>query len=408
MTASFDALWGELAPIGRQQSTGGYQRLTWSPADIQARSWFTRSAAARGLDVWPDRNGNLWAWWGEPGAGAVVTGSHLDSVPHGGAFDGPLGVVGGLAAVDELRRRGVRPQRPLAVVVFVEEEGGRFGVPCLGSRLLTGAITSERAVSLTDADGVTWARAMADAGLDPTRVGADPDLLGQAGAFVELHVEQGRSLAHTGHPVGVAGTVWPHGRWRMEFSGDPDHAGTTQLGDRHDPMLPFAHTVIAARAAAEAHGAVTTVGKAVPTPNSTNAIPSKVRAWLDARAPDEATLRAVVDSVDAAARRSAVEHGVFLASFVESSSPVVRFEPQLRARVARLVGGAAESAPTLDTGAGHDAAVLASAVPTAMLFVRNPTGISHAPEEYAEPADCHTGTLALADVLADLLTEEPR
>lgn len=407
MTATFDALWSELTPIGRNRTTGGYQRLSWSPADTAARSWFAQAAAARGLDVAPDRNGNLWAWWGEPGPGAVVTGSHLDSVPDGGAFDGPLGVVGALAAVEELRRRGVRPRRPLAVVVFVEEEGGRFGVPCLGSRLLTGAITPERASALTDSDGTSWARAMAEAGLAPERIGPEPELLGQIGAFVELHIEQGRSLAHTGHPVGLADTVWPHGRWRMEFSGRPDHAGTTRLDDRHDPMLPFAHTVAAARSVAEEHGAVATVGKAVTKPNCTNAIPSKVRAWLDARAPDEATLRAVVDGVDAEARRSSVEHGVFLTSFKESSTPVVRFEGGLRDRIAEAVGGANGPAPVLATGAGHDAGILAAAVPTAMLFVRNPTGISHAPEEYVAPADCHAGIQALTTTLEDLLTEEP-
>ncbi|RNL85232.1 allantoate amidohydrolase [Halostreptopolyspora alba] len=407
MTATFDALWTELAPIGRNRATGGYQRLSWSPADTEARSWFAQAAAARGLDVAPDRNGNLWAWWGEPGAGAVVTGSHLDSVPDGGAFDGPLGVVGALAAVEELHRRGVRPRRPLAVVVFVEEEGGRFGVPCLGSRLLTGAITPDRAAALTDTDGTSWARAMAESGFAPERMGPEPDLLGHIGAFVELHIEQGRSLAHIGRPVGVADTVWPHGRWRMEFSGRPDHAGTTRLDDRHDPMLPFAHTVTAARSVAEAHGAVATVGKAVSKPNCANAIPSKVRAWLDARAPDEATLRAVVDGVDAEARRSSVEHGVFLASFKESSTPVVRFDSGLRDRIATIVGGANGPAPVLDTGAGHDAGVLAAAVPTAMLFVRNPTGISHAPGEYADTADCHAGVQALTTTLADLLTEDP-
>ncbi|MBB4932439.1 N-carbamoyl-L-amino-acid hydrolase [Lipingzhangella halophila] len=408
MTATFDALWAELAPIGRNRTTGGYQRLSWSPADSAVRSWFAQAAAARGLDVRPDRNGNLWAWWGEPGPGAVVTGSHLDSVPEGGAFDGPLGVVGALAAVDELRRRGVRPRRPLAVVVFVEEEGGRFGVPCLGSRLLTGAITPERASALTDTDGTTWARAMEKAGLDPDRMGADPDLAGRISAFLELHIEQGRGLVHTGQPVGVASTVWPHGRWRMEFSGRADHAGTTQLGDRHDPMLPLAHTVIAARSVAEARGAVATVGKMVAKPNCTNAVPSKARAWLDARAPDEATLRAVVDAVDAEARRYAVEHGVFLASFQESSTPVVRFEHELRDRIAAIAGGTDGPAPVLATGAGHDAGVLAAVVPTAMLFVRNPTGISHAPEEYAEPSDCHAGTAVLTNVLADLLSEEPQ
>src|SRR5690606_8477863 len=235
MSDGFDRLWADLEPIGRHPGTGGYRRYTFGAADAELRSWFAGAAASRGLDVETDGNGNMWAWWGAPGPGAVVTGSHLDSVPDGGAFDGPLGVVSALEAVAELRRRGFAPARPVAVAVFAEEEGARFGVPCLGSRLLTGAIAPERAAALTDADGVTWAEAMAGAGFDPAGLGPDPERAGRIGAFVELHVEQGRALADTGDAVGAARSIWPHGRWRLEFTGRADHAGTTRLADRRDP-----------------------------------------------------------------------------------------------------------------------------------------------------------------------------
>lgn len=399
---AFDRMWAELAPVGRDRSSGGYRRFTWSGADTEARAWFTEAARARGLAVEADRNGNLWAWWGTPGPGAVVTGSHLDSVPDGGAFDGPLGVVSALAAVDELRRRGVRPLRPLAVTVFVEEEGARFGVPCLGSRLLTGALAPDRARALTDASGTSWAEAAESAGVDPARIGADPQALDRIGVFVELHVEQGRALARTAHPVGVADVIWPHGRWRLDFTGSADHAGTTRLTDRNDPMLPFARTVLAARRAAHAHGALATVGRVQVAPNGTNAIPSRVRAWLDARAPVAATLEAMVEDISAAAQLAAGEHGVLYSSFAESSTPLVDFDGGLRERLAALVGGDGGPAPVLPTGAGHDAGVLAGHVPAAMLYVRNPTGVSHAPGEHARAEDCHAGVMALADVLADL------
>ncbi|WP_017589779.1 allantoate amidohydrolase [Nocardiopsis ganjiahuensis] len=404
---SFDRLWADLAPVGRSADSGGYHRYTWAGADTDARAWFTEAAAARGLDLRTDRNGNLWAWWGTPGPGAVATGSHLDSVPDGGAFDGPLGVASALAAVDELRERGFTPARPLVLGVFVEEEGGRFGVPCLGSRLTTGEIGPARARALTDASGVTWERAMADAGLDPEGVGPDPELLSRLDVFVELHVEQGRALEDTGHPVGVAGAIWPHGRWRMDFTGRADHAGTTRLEDRNDPMLPFAHTILAARALAEQHGARATVAKSLITPNGTNAIPSLVSAWLDARAADQATLSAVVEGVREVAERTAREHGVAHTMAAESTTPLVEFSHDLRDRLAAVVGArAAESAgpvPILPTGAGHDAGVLSAHVPTAMLYVRNPTGVSHSPQEWARPEDSHAGVLALADVLQDLL-----
>src|SRR5947207_1461120 len=165
--AAFRSMLAGLAPIGRDPATGGYRRFGWTAADLACREWFAGQAAARGMACAADGNGNLWAWWGEPAAGAVVTGSHLDSVPDGGAYDGPLGVVSAFAAVDELRARGVLPARPLAVVAFADEEGARFGVACLGSRLLAGAIEPARALGLRDADGVTLAEAMRAAGADP-------------------------------------------------------------------------------------------------------------------------------------------------------------------------------------------------------------------------------------------------
>jgi N-carbamoyl-L-amino-acid hydrolase len=407
---AFDRLWADLAPVGRDPRSGGYRRHAWNGADADVRAWFTEAAAARNLDVRTDRNGNLWAWWGAPGPGAVATGSHLDSVPDGGAFDGPLGVVSALAAVDELRRRGLAPARPLAVTVFAEEEGGRFGVPCLGSRLTAGEISPERARGLTDASGTTWAQAMEAAGHDPDAIGADPGALADLDVFVELHVEQGRALEETAHPVGVASAIWPHGRWRMDFTGRADHAGTTRLDDRSDPMLPFAHTILAARALAEEHGARATVARALVNPNGTNAIPSLVSAWLDARAADEAALGAVVAGVREVAERASREHGVDCATANESLTPLVSFAHGLRDRLAAVVADRAPDprVPVLPTGAGHDAGVLAAHVPTAMLYVRNPTGVSHSPEEWARPEDCHAGVLALADVLQDLLARPVR
>ena len=197
-----------------------------------------------------DRNGNLWAWWGSRDAArqdAVVTGSHLDSVPDGGGYDGALGVASALAAVAELKAKNFNPERAVAIAVFTEEEGARFRVPCLGSRLITGAIDPASARGLSDDDGITLAAAMTAAGADPSLLGPDDDLLGRIGAFVELHVEQGRALAPMDAAIGVAESIWPHGRWRFDFTGRADHAGTARLADRNDPMLPYASTVLAAR-----------------------------------------------------------------------------------------------------------------------------------------------------------------
>ncbi|MEV6974319.1 allantoate amidohydrolase [Kitasatospora sp. NPDC093806] len=391
-------MWAELLPVGRSAASGGYRRFAWNSADAECRAWFEEQARSRGLTYELDRNGNQWAWLGDPaGEGAVVTGSHLDSVPDGGAFDGPLGVVSSFAALDELRDRGAALTRPLAIVNFGDEEGARFGVACIGSRLTAGVLGKEQAYELRDADGVRLPDAMERAGQDPTAIGADGDRLARIAAFVELHVEQGRYLTED-QPVGVASAIWPHGRWRFDFHGEANHAGTTRIEDRRDPMLSYANTVLSARKKAKLAGALATFGKVAVEPNGTNAIASLVRGWLDSRAADEATLTALVEEIERAAHERAERDGVRVELTRESYTPVVDFDGPLRDRLVKTLGGA----PVLPTGAGHDAGILASAIPTAMLFVRNPTGVSHSPAEHAEPADCLAGVAALADVLEDL------
>ena len=389
---SFERRWAELEPIGRAAS-GGYRRFAWTREDAVLREWFAGEARALGLDLTEDRAGNQWAWWGDPDAVAgqkgVVVGSHLDSVPDGGAFDGPLGVISAFAAVDALRAAGFVPNRPVAVVNFGDEEGARFGVACGGSRLLTGALDANRALNLIDGDGVSMAEARAMAGRRKDQIGPDPEALRRVGAFVELHIEQGRGLVHTGQAVAVASSIWPHGRWRLDLEGEANHAGTTRLDDRRDPMLALADVVTTARHSAHRHGCVATIGKVTLTPNAVNAIPSRVTAWLDARGPDEAGVRAVVSDVSAAGG-GAIE---------ESWTNSTAFDASLRERLESVLGGV----PILATGAGHDAGILSAAgVPTAMLFVRNPTGVSHSPAEHAERDDCLAGVDALSKVIAEL------
>ena len=237
------------------------------------------------------------------------------------------------------------------------------------------------------------AQALAAAGRDPEQLGPDGETVRRIGAFVELHVEQGRHLVDVGAPVAVGSDIWPHGRWRIRTLGEANHAGTTRLEDREDAMLGFAAAVIAARRAAETHGCVATVGKVVVTPGGVNAIASEVTAWLDARGADQAAVRRVVDDVT-----DVVDD--FGGLLVEDSwTGPTPFDPALVRRLATRLGGI----PVIGTGAGHDAGILANAgVPTAMLFVRNPTGISHSPEEFATSQDCHAGVDALVTVLTDL------
>ncbi|GER22625.1 Zn-dependent hydrolase [Zafaria cholistanensis] len=416
-----------IADTGRDRRRGGYSRAAYTSADRELREWFTAEAAARGLAVETDANGILWAWWDlydggtrrpeSSRRGALVTGSHLDSVPGGGAFDGPLGVASALAAVDRLRAREVSGalvrNRALAVAVFPEEEGSRFGVACLGSRLLAGAIDPARALNLRDADGNTFADVSRAHGLDPDRMGLDETALGRVGDFVELHVEQGRALGspefaghgeHPGPAVAVGSSVLGHGRWRLTVTGQGNHAGTTLMEDRADPMVAAAQIVLAVRKlAAAVPGARATVGRLEPVPGGTNVIASRVDLWLDVRHPEDATVADLVERLHGQAQKIAAFEGCAARLLEESSSGTVHFDAALARSLEHSVRRTVPGAPALATGAGHDAGVLASVVPTGMLFVRNPTGISHSPEEHVEDGDAEAGVDALADALEDLL-----
>ncbi len=411
----FESMWHDLAPVGRSSSTGGYFRQPFGSAERECQAWFLAECARRDLDVEQDGNGNTVGWWRPvgivrdakrlPGADSgalrhglsVLTGSHLDSVLDGGAYDGPLGVVSALAAIDVLRERGFVPGRTIGVGTFVEEEGSRFGIACLGTRLMTGSIEPAVATELTDRDGVALPDAMAARSLQPDL--GPSDLLAGVGCFVELHVEQGRDLVDRDAAVGVASAIWPHGRYRFDFTGAANHAGTTRMEDRQDPMLTYAMTALAANKQARLAGQRATFGRLDVAPNGTNAIPSRVTAWLDARAGSDEALTALLEEITRQGSDRAGRDGTGLRVTAESVSGAVEFDAALAHRVSAILGGA----PVIPTMAGHDAGILSAAgIPAAMLFVRNPTGISHSPAENASMADCLAGVDALADTLADL------
>jgi beta-ureidopropionase / N-carbamoyl-L-amino-acid hydrolase len=430
MPDDFEQMWRDLAPIGRASSTG-YFRQPFESAERELDTWFVAQATDRDLRLETDGNGNRVAWWepdllrsvvppGPPssaswsdarGADAVLTGSHLDSVLDGGAYDGPLGVVSAFAAVDALRDKGFTPTRPIGICAFVEEEGSRFGLACLGSRLATGAIDPESAAALADRDGVRLDEAMSAAGLEPA-LGPAP-WLARVGTFVELHVEQGRDLVERAAPVGLASAIWPHGRYRFDFIGEANHAGTTRMEDRRDPMLTYAMTALAANKQARLASMRATFGRVEVAPNGTNAVPSRVTGWLDVRCDTDDELARLVGEIERMGHDRAGRDGTVLSVTAESVSAAVHFDDGLTGDIkARLDGPQGttrrtarhnSTVPVIPTQAGHDAGILAQAgIPTAMLFVRNPTGVSHSPAEHAELADCLAGVEALADVLEEL------
>jgi N-carbamoyl-L-amino-acid hydrolase len=396
----FAELFEELSAIGLQ-ADGATTRLAWTDDAAAAAAWFDRSATRLGLEPRVDANGNRWAWSCPPTAGAIVTGSHLDSVRAGGRFDGALGVIAGLVAAHLLIRRGDL-RAPMAVVSFADEEGGRFDTPTFGSRAMLGSLDVQSILERPDRDGVTLRQALVRAGVDPSGTGPDPESLAQIGAFVELHIEQDTLLTERNQPIALGTEILPHGRWRIELTGEANHAGTTPLAIRRDPMPVLAAAVTAARRVAADEHALATVGKLEVSPNSTNSIAERVSLWLDVRAESEATVERTVERVLAETRTEAEANGVAVAVQRESFVGAVHFSSALRERVAAVLAGLGVEDVPIATGAGHDAGALAAAVPTAMLFVRSVTGASHSPGELASLEDCEFGIGALTEVLAAL------
>lgn len=401
--ALFVQLFAELSAIGLDEH-GATTRLAWTEEAAAAAAWFDRTATRLGLDPQADRNGNRWAWSGAPTPGAIVTGSHLDSVRGGGSFDGALGVLAGLIAVHLLRLRGA--QEPMAVVSFADEEGGRFDTPTFGSRAMLGSLDVPAVLGRGDRDGVTLRDALAAAGLDPAELGPDPERLAQIGALVEVHIEQDTLLTELDRPLALGTTILPHGRWRIDLRGEANHAGTTPLATRRDPMLTLAAAVTEARRVALEEGTLATIGKLEISPNATNAIAAHVALWLDVRGESDEAVERTVQRIAAAAQSDADASGVTLDLSRESFVGAVHFSARLRERIAAILAEHGIEDVPMGTGAGHDSGALANAVPTAMLFIRSATGASHSPHELASVEDCVSGIGALTEVLAALAIDK--
>lgn len=383
-----------LARLDRLYAIGGgtgANRPAYSVAEDEAHALASEWMEEAGLLVERDPARNLYGRRGgrRPELGEIWTGSHLDSVPRGGRFDGALGVVAGLEAIDRLDRS----DRSLCLVAFRDEEGWRFGGGCTGSRALTGRLAPGE-IDAADRDGVTLrdviGRALSRAGwLEPPR------------AFVEAHVEQGPVLDRLDAPLGVVSSIVGLARMSLVVTGSAGHAGTTPMDGRDDALVSASSLVLAIRDAATAlPGAVATVGQLAVDPGAANVIPATVTLTVDARAPEEGTLAALVDAIAAAAgdAGAAVE-------MIRRTHPV-RMDEQVQEVVRDALAGLGVDAPELHSGAGHDVGVLAEAgVPTGMLFIRSRNGgASHSPAEHTDAEDVAVCVDALTAVLGRLAT----
>ena len=366
----------------------------------RARAWMVHL----GMDAAYDHVGNLRGTWAgaRPDAAPVLTGSHLDSVVEGGRYDGAAGVLCALAAVETLRAQGHTPERPLGVCVFTSEEGSRFGPGLLGSTALVRGLTADQLGASGD-DGVTVARAIAEAGGDPGAAAAPALAPGAVHAFIEVHIEQASRLEEAGAPVGIVSGIAGPLFARGVVTGVADHAGATPMGQRADALCGLAELVLAVeRTASAADTTVATVGSARAHPGQANIIPGRAEFSLDLRDVDlsardhaEAEIRAVLDELT---RRRGL-HGELE---VIQREPPVAVDPQVVAALETAVAGAGLDLVRVPSGAAHDAMIMADIAPIGMLFVRCRGGLSHCPQEYASPEDLVAASDVLARALAQL------
>ncbi len=387
----------EAAGLIGADERGGVSRFAWSPELARANDWLAERLAALGLEVELDAAGNLLGRWQAGEGTAVLVGSHLDTVPNGGRYDGALGVLAALDVVRRLRAEGIEPRRPLWVVSFNDEEGARFQTGMLGSRAFC-----------ADCDLEDWSRrgvaeAMAQAGFEFDALAA-AGRVGEAGAFLELHIEQGPVLERAGADLGVVTGITGILGFRARFLGEANHAGTTPMELRRDALAGAARAVLALRDEARGRGDLTAnVGVISAEPGGFNVVPGAAELTIDVRSPAAGTFAGLEPLVRGLLERIAADEGLGLELRETHRKEPVALDPELRKLLEESAHEEGASTLRLPSGAGHDAMILAGHVPAAMLFVPSRGGLSHSPDEYSAPAHCELGARVLARAVRRLV-----
>jgi allantoate deiminase len=376
---------------------GGVTRFAWSPQLAQANAWFMERLTELDLQAELDPAGNVLGRWEAGDGKAVLVGSHLDTVPRGGRFDGALGVLAALDVVRALRAAGVEPRRPLWVVSFNDEEGSRFQTGMLGSRAFVG-----------EADLEDWRdrgipEAMAQAGFAFARL---PEARGidRVGTYLELHIEQGPVLERTGADLGIVTAITGMLGFRARLTGEANHAGTTPMELRRDALAGAAQAVLALREEARARADMTAnVGVCEVEPGGFNVVPGAAEFTIDVRSPTADGFARLEGFVRQTLGHIAAEEELALELTVTHRKPPVALDAELQDLLEQCAGEEGASTRRMPSGAGHDAMVLAHHVPCAMLFVPSRGGISHSPEEFTAPEQCELGARVLARAVRALV-----
>jgi ureidoglycolate amidohydrolase len=406
-----ERLAAELDELGAisQEAPPVVTRVVFTQADLRGREYVKSLCREAGLSIREDAVGNTFARWtgANPELEPVATGSHIDAIPNAGRFDGTDGVLGGLEAIRALARAGYKPRRSVELIMFTSEEPTRFGIGCLGSRLLGGQLHAGWAASRTDRDGVSLDDARRLAGFEGPL--ASVHLLeGCYSAFVELHIEQGPILERHGIPIGVVTAIAAPAGFEVTIEGEGGHAGAVLMPDRHDAFLAAAEIALAVEASVRSSGSndtVGTIGVCELFPGAMNSIPSRVRMTIDVRDIDEARRDATLRKIQQAFGAVALRRGVEAELEQVNADPPAFCDSHVVDTLIQACETHGLPFERMISRAYHDSLFMSRIAPTAMLFIPCRGGVSHRPDEYATPEAIAQGTLVLAEALAQLSSQ---
>jgi ureidoglycolate amidohydrolase len=381
-------------------------RIVFTPTDLKARAWLRSRCEAAGLAVRVDPIGNTFARWqgSEPNAPVVGTGSHIDAIPNAGKYDGVVGVLGGLEAIRALQRDGFRPRNSIELLLLTSEEPTRFGVGCIGSRMLAGGFSAEAARKLKDSEGASVDEVRRKAGMSG-ELEQVALANGYYKAWVELHIEQGPLLERDRVPLGIVTKIAAPASARITIEGSGGHAGGVVMPDRHDALCAASELILAVENAARTTGSidsVATVGICDVFPGAVNSIPSRVRLSLDVRDTDWARRDGAMQQIDRAGREIAAKRKVSISTELLNADAPADCATVVTDVLARAAEKHKVASRRMISRAYHDSLFISRIAPVAMLFIPCRNGYSHRPDEYASPEDIARGTLVLAETLASL------
>jgi ureidoglycolate amidohydrolase len=381
-------------------------RIVFTPADLKARVWMKARCEEAGLAVREDAIGNTFARWSgsDVDAAAVGTGSHIDAIPNAGKYDGVVGVLGGLEAIRALKKSGFRPKHSIELLIFTSEEPTRFGIGCLGSRLLAGTLPASAAEKLADRDGATVEDVRRSAGFDG-ELGAIQLKNNYYKAFVELHIEQGPLLERDEIPLGIVTKIAAPASLRILIEGAGGHAGAVLMPDRHDALCAASELILAIEDAARNSGAtdtVATVGMCDVFPGAVNSIPSRVRLSVDIRDTDLERRDSTIRKIEAAGSLIEIKRQVSVKSELLNADAPAECAPEIIEALSQSCRKHNSEFTPMVSRAYHDSLFMSQIAPVAMLFIPCRNGYSHRPDEYASPEDIARGALVLAETLAAL------